>query len=94
MGKLCECSNCDNCSHWATVHEITKENYEYAKQCLVALKRSFVCGQTNKIKPIGNKQQCKYFTDDMFHGKLENLYMRNIEEAEKQIAEYESTLLN
>ena len=88
MAKKVKCLECANMMHWATPLSINAKNYEYAKHCLDAVKRSFVCGMTSKVKPIGNEQYCKYFEKCVYKQSNELEAKR----LEKLIAEYEDKL--
>ena len=85
MSKKVRCAECEHMMTFATPSIVDADNYEYAKHCLEVVKRFFVCGWSDKQKPINNEQYCKYF--------LKKEYIRSnearIKKLEEAIAEYE-----
>lgn len=88
MSKRVKCAECEHMITFATPKRVDADNYEYAKHCLEVVKRYFICGWTDKQKPINNEQYCKYF--------LKKEYVRSnaaiIKRLENAIAEYEKQL--
>lgn len=91
MSKKVRCKECSNAIMWALPVSVTNRNYEYAKQCLLAAKRSIVCGITSKVKRVNNEQHCKKFcgksNDDII---ADTLFKEEISNLEQLIHDYES----
>lgn len=74
---------------FATPKRVDADNYEYAKHCLEVVKRYFVCGWSDKQKPINNEQYCKYFLKRE-HNHSNEERVKRLEDA---IVEYEKQLI-
>lgn len=76
---------------WSLPMAVNHNNYEYAKNCLVAAKSSIVCGETMKTKPVEHEQYCK-----KYHKKencfIDKYYYKEMETLERLIREYESIM--
>lgn len=88
MSKRVKCAECENMMTFATPKRVDADNYEYAKHCLEVVKRYFICGWTDKQKPINNEQYCKYF----LKRECEHSNEARIKMLEDAIAEYEKQL--
>ena len=88
MSKKVKCIECENLMFFAIPHQVSEVNYEYAKHCLEVIKRSFVCGETNKTKRLDNEQYCKHFRKaDCIRSNA-----GNVKWLEEVIVEYEKTM--
>ena len=90
MSKKVKCAECEHMMTFATPKRVDVDNYEYAKHCLEVVKKYFVCGLTEKQKPINNEQYCKYFLKREYEHSNE----ARIKKLEDAIAEYEKQLAN
>lgn len=88
MSKKVKCSECEHMMTFATPTKVDADNYEYAKHCLAVVKKSFVCGWTEKQKPLNNEQYCKYFLKSEHEHSSET----RIKRLEDAIAEYEKQI--
>ena len=86
MAKKVKCIECMESINIALPYRITKENVDYAKQCLVIAKRSIVCGRTMKTKTREHEQYCKHFAKSIFINDI----TEEIEQLEAKIKEYEA----
>ena len=85
MSKKVKCAECEHMMTFATPKRVDADNYEYAKHCLEVVKKYFVCGWTEKQKPLNNEQYCKYFLKRVRECSNEE----RIKKLEDAIAEYE-----
>ncbi len=88
MSKRVKCAECEHMMTFATPKKVDADNYEYAKHCLEVVKRYFICGWTDKQKPLNNEQYCKYFLRSE-HNHSNDARIKILENA---IAEYEKQL--
>ena len=88
MSKRVKCAECEHMMTFVTPKRVDADNYEYAKHCLEVVKKYFVCGWTEKQKPINNEQYCKYF----LKRERERSNEERIKKLEDAIAEYEKQL--
>lgn len=88
MSKKVKCAECEYMMTFATPKRVVADNYEYAKHCLEVVKKYFVCGWSEKQKPINNEQYCKYF----LKREHEHSNEARIKILEDAIAEYEKQL--
>lgn len=92
MSKRVKCIECHFSSHWSLPCGVSEKNYKYAKLCLQTAKRSIVCNETMKTKPINHEQYCKKFSKKTeMDLKFEPCYLNKILELEKMITEYEES---
>lgn len=97
MAKKHKCIECDVHMNWAMPDSIhSQEQYEYAKQCLLANQRTIVCGQTMKTKSRNHEQYCKYYEhhDESWFSitasRLESALENSIKQLQKEIEKWES----
>lgn len=74
--------------NWFLPRVVNHQNYEYAKICLATAKRSIVCGETMKSKPIEHEQYCKKFHKKE-NSSMDNIHYKEMETLEHMIREYE-----
>lgn len=80
-------------SEWAMPQKVTAENYEAAKDILMTIKRSSVCGETTKTWFLEQEHYCSKFRpiDDELSKRRYEGYLKRIEHLENMIKEYEAT---
>lgn len=64
MSKKHKCINCENHMKWALPVCVTKQNIEYAKQCIRMAELTCVCGLTQRTKRLDQEQYCNHFKLD------------------------------
>lgn len=93
MAKKRRCVDCVNHRGWATPDGVSEQNYEYAKQCLVVMKRSMTCLEKNLVRKIDHELYCPKFCSKDEYGYTGEWYERDrqqsIETLKKQVEEYE-----
>lgn len=88
MGKIHKCRECTEFISYWYPQKINSNNYTYALKCLDMIEHKFVCGYTNKDKPIDNEQQCKHFIRDT-SGTLNIILEKRVQHLKELIHEYE-----
>ena len=93
MSKKIKCALCTYSMNWSLPEKVGQTNYEYSKHCLTVAKRSIVCGETMKSKPINHEQYCKKFkVQSSCDEQMAVRYKEEIDKLEQMIKEYESSI--